>query len=42
MSKILTVRQAAQGLLILGEYFQRLRDLSSFWSARPSDPTFQT
>ncbi|XP_028771891.1 transcription factor TGA3 [Neltuma alba] len=42
MSRILTVQQAAQGLLALGEYFQRLRALSSLWSARPSDPTFQT
>ncbi|XP_054788542.1 transcription factor TGA7-like [Prosopis cineraria] len=42
MSRILSARQAAQGLLILGEYFQRLRALSSLWSARPSDPAFQT
>ncbi|KAI9097533.1 hypothetical protein K1719_025304 [Acacia pycnantha] len=41
MSRILSVRQAAQGLLVLGEYFQRLRALSSLWSARPSDPAFQ-
>ncbi|GKA35068.1 transcription factor TGA3 [Tanacetum coccineum] len=35
MSRILTMRQAAKGLLALGEYFQRLRVLNSLWSARP-------
>ncbi|KAG5390621.1 hypothetical protein IGI04_032162 [Brassica rapa subsp. trilocularis] len=35
MSKILTTRQAARGLLALGEYFHRLRALSSLWAARP-------
>ncbi|KAL9171982.1 hypothetical protein ABFS82_03G016000 [Erythranthe guttata] len=34
MSRILTTRQAAKGLLAFGEYFQRLRALSSLWSAR--------
>ncbi|KAK4390234.1 Transcription factor TGA4 [Sesamum angolense] len=34
MSRILTTRQAARGLLAFGEYFQRLRALSSLWSAR--------
>nr|XP_043607418.1 transcription factor TGA3-like [Erigeron canadensis] len=34
MSRILTTRQAARGLLALGEYFQRLRVLNSLWSAR--------
>ncbi|KAL3584085.1 hypothetical protein D5086_015146 [Populus alba] len=37
MSRILTTRQAARGLLALGEYLQRLRDLSSRWATpRPS------
>lgn len=35
ISRILTTRQAARGLLALGEYFQRLRALSSLWSSRP-------
>ncbi|KAJ9567685.1 hypothetical protein OSB04_003651 [Centaurea solstitialis] len=35
MSRILTVRQAARGLVALGEYFQRLRVLNSLWLARP-------
>ncbi|URE06207.1 hypothetical protein MUK42_19426 [Musa troglodytarum] len=38
MYKILTVRQAARGLLALGDYFQRLRALSSLWAARPREP----
>nr|XP_043617123.1 transcription factor TGA1-like isoform X2 [Erigeron canadensis] len=32
--RYLTTRQAAQGLISLGEYFQRLRDLSSHWAMR--------
>ncbi|MCH80798.1 transcription factor TGA3-like, partial [Trifolium medium] len=36
MSRILTVGQAAQGLLAMGEYFQRLRALSSLWSTARS------
>ncbi|KAD6119505.1 hypothetical protein E3N88_10776 [Mikania micrantha] len=39
MSRILTARQAARGLVALGEYFQRLRALSSLWSARFREPT---
>lgn len=39
MSRILTIRQAARGLLALGEYFQRLRALSSLWTTRPREPT---
>ncbi|XP_078433035.1 transcription factor TGA6-like [Wolffia australiana] len=35
MHQILTTRQAARGLLALGDYFQRLRALSSLWAARP-------
>lgn len=38
MSRILTSHQAARGLLALGEYFHRLRALSSLWAARPRDP----
>lgn len=37
MHKILTTRQAARGLLALGDYFQRLRTLSSLWAARPRE-----
>ncbi|XP_021714119.1 transcription factor TGA4-like isoform X1 [Chenopodium quinoa] len=39
MHRILTVRQAARGLLALGEYFQRLRALSSLWCSRPRQPS---
>ncbi|KAK9163031.1 hypothetical protein Syun_003933 [Stephania yunnanensis] len=39
LSRILTVRQVARGLLALGDYFQRLRALSSLWAARPREPT---
>ncbi|CAN0902257.1 Transcription factor TGA7 [Linum grandiflorum] len=39
MSQILTTRQAARGLLALGEYLERLRALSSLWAARPREPT---
>ncbi|XP_071722673.1 transcription factor TGA1-like isoform X2 [Rutidosis leptorrhynchoides] len=35
MCIILTIRQAARGLLALGEYFQRLKALSSLWATRP-------
>ncbi|KAL4604000.1 hypothetical protein ACB092_10G163800 [Castanea dentata] len=38
MFRILTIRQSARGLLGLGEYFHRLRALSSLWSARPREP----
>ncbi|KAB1199968.1 Transcription factor TGA1 [Morella rubra] len=38
MFRILTVRQAARGLLALGEYFERLRALSSLWATRPREP----
>lgn len=37
MSRILSPRQAARGLLALGEYFHRLRVLSTLWVARPRD-----
>ncbi|XP_020522138.1 transcription factor TGA2.2 isoform X4 [Amborella trichopoda] len=38
MHRILTNRQAARGLLALGDYLQRLRTLSSLWAARPREP----
>nr|CAB3485898.1 unnamed protein product [Digitaria exilis] len=34
MHRILTTRQAARGLLALGDYFQRLRTLSHLWATR--------
>jgi transcription factor TGA len=37
MKRILTTLQAAKGLLVLGEYFQRLRALSTLWAARPRE-----
>ncbi|MCO5598153.1 hypothetical protein L7F22_052245 [Adiantum nelumboides] len=37
MQRLLTVQQMARGLLAMGEYFNRLRALSSLWSARPKD-----
>ncbi|KAI3451105.1 hypothetical protein Pfo_007770 [Paulownia fortunei] len=37
ISRILTTRQAARGLLALGEYLQRLRALSSCWYSRPRE-----
>ncbi|XP_022874848.1 transcription factor TGA4-like isoform X2 [Olea europaea var. sylvestris] len=38
ISRILDIHQAARGLLALGEYFQRLRALSSLWASRPREP----
>jgi transcription factor TGA len=38
MSRILTIRQTARWLLVLGEYFQRLRDLSKVWANRGREP----
>uniref|UniRef100_A0A0D9X4Y5 DOG1 domain-containing protein n=1 Tax=Leersia perrieri TaxID=77586 RepID=A0A0D9X4Y5_9ORYZ len=38
MYRILGPRQAARGLLALGDYCQRLRALSSLWAARPREP----
>ncbi|KAL7104453.1 hypothetical protein ACP275_08G245900 [Erythranthe tilingii] len=37
--RILSTRQAAQCLLAMGEYLQRLRTLSSCWSSRPTEQT---
>ncbi|KAK1314343.1 Transcription factor TGA4 [Acorus calamus] len=36
--QILNTRQAARGLLVLGDYFQRLRALSSLWAAHSCEP----
>ncbi|KAL4388653.1 hypothetical protein GQ457_09G011240 [Hibiscus cannabinus] len=38
MSRILTIRQNARGLLALGEYFERLRALSTLWGSCPREP----
>ncbi|GLJ55639.1 hypothetical protein SUGI_1194980 [Cryptomeria japonica] len=37
LHRLLTTRQAARCLLAIGEYFTRLRALSSLWSARPRE-----
>ncbi|KAH9303060.1 hypothetical protein KI387_014643, partial [Taxus chinensis] len=37
LHRILTTRQAAKCFLAIGEYFSRLRALSSLWSARPRE-----
>lgn len=37
LCRILTVRQAAKCFLIIGEYYSRLRALSSLWSSRPKE-----
>lgn len=37
LHRILTTRQSAKCFLAIGEYFSRLRALSSFWSARPRE-----
>jgi hypothetical protein len=42
MSRILTIGQSARGLLAMGEYFQRLRTLSSLWTARSFDHFYPT
>lgn len=39
MSRILSTNQAACALLAMGEFFHRLRALSSLWAARPREPT---
>jgi len=35
--RILTTRQAARALLVVSDYFSRLRALSSLWLTRPTD-----
>ncbi|CAN6214303.1 unnamed protein product [Urochloa humidicola] len=37
MRRILTARQAARALLVVSDYFSRLRALSSLWLTRPRD-----
>lgn len=37
LHRLLTIRQAARCFLAIGEYFTRLRALSSLWAARPQD-----
>ncbi|PON53060.1 Basic-leucine zipper transcription factor [Parasponia andersonii] len=38
MARILKTHQAARALLALGDYFHRLRALSTLWAARPREP----
>ncbi|KAJ7945354.1 Transcription factor like [Quillaja saponaria] len=38
MPRILGIHQVARCLLVLGEYFQRLRALSTLWANRPREP----
>lgn len=37
LHRILTVRQAAKCFMVIGEYYGRLRALSSLWSSRPKE-----
>ncbi|KAJ9188679.1 hypothetical protein P3X46_000050 [Hevea brasiliensis] len=37
LRRILTVRQAARCFLVIGEYYGRLRALSSLWASRPRE-----
>ncbi|XP_038900824.1 transcription factor TGA9-like isoform X2 [Benincasa hispida] len=37
LRRILTIRQAARCFLVIGEYYSRLRALSSLWSSRPKE-----
>ncbi|EOY33448.1 BZIP transcription factor family protein isoform 1 [Theobroma cacao] len=37
LPRILTVRQAARCFLVIGEYYGRLRALSSLWASRPRE-----
>ncbi|KAJ6831512.1 transcription factor TGA2.2-like [Iris pallida] len=39
LRRILTVRQAARCFLVIGEYYSRLRALSSLWASRPRENT---
>ncbi|RHN56021.1 putative transcription factor TGA like domain-containing protein [Medicago truncatula] len=41
MSRILTIVQAAQGLLAMGDYFHRLRTCSSLWTSRSCISLFE-
>ena len=35
--RILTIRQAARCFVVIGEYYERLRALSSLWVSRPRE-----
>ncbi|XP_020214997.1 transcription factor TGA9 isoform X2 [Cajanus cajan] len=37
LCRLLTVRQAARCFLVIGEYYSRLRALSSLWASRPRE-----
>lgn len=37
LQRILTTRQTARALLVINDYFSRLRALSSLWLARPRE-----
>lgn len=37
LRRILTIRQAAKCFLVIGEYYARLRALSSLWASRPRE-----
>lgn len=37
LHRLLTIRQAARCVLVIGEYYSRLRALSSLWSSRPRE-----
>jgi hypothetical protein len=37
MRRILNTRELARALLVISDYFSRLRALSSLWLARPRD-----
>ncbi|KAF7823235.1 transcription factor TGA9-like isoform X2 [Senna tora] len=39
LCRLLTVRQAARCLVVIGEYYARLRALSSLWASRPPHQT---
>ncbi|XP_039123729.1 transcription factor TGA2.2-like isoform X2 [Dioscorea cayenensis subsp. rotundata] len=40
LRRILTIRQAARCFLAIGEYYNRLRALSSLWASRPRENMF--
>lgn len=37
LHRILTIRQAARCFVVIGEYYGRLRALSSLWVSRPRE-----
>ncbi|PNX79326.1 TGACG-sequence-specific DNA-binding protein TGA-2.1-like [Trifolium pratense] len=37
LCRLLTLRQAARSFLVIGEYYGRLRALSSLWASRPRE-----